>query len=152
MDMEGSSDHFQKAIDDELNSLEKSARALELRRNALAPISCLPPETLAAIFSFLSLPRDHVRIRTGDEEDNLAWLRVTHVCHRWREIALNQPRFWSHIDFNALTLDGVMEVLSRSKMAPLEVQADLTYTHWEDARLAAFREQLAVTCVPYKPT
>ncbi len=53
-----------------------------------------------------------MQIWTRDEEDNLAWLRVTYICHRWHEIALNQPRFWSHIDFNTLTLDGVMEVLS----------------------------------------
>jgi hypothetical protein len=140
--MEDSSEHLRRAIDDELKSLEKSARALKLRRNALAPIACLPPETIAIIFSFLSLPRDYVRMLTGYEEDSLAWLRVSHVCHRWREIALNHPRFWSHVDFNTLTLAGVTEVLSRSKMAPLELEANLSCVHWEHARIATFREQL----------
>jgi hypothetical protein len=140
--MEDSPEHLRRAIDAELKSLEKSARALKLRRNALAPISRLPPETIVIIFSFLSLPRDYVRLLTGDEQDSLAWLRVSHVCHRWREIALNHPRFWSHIDFTTLTLAGVAEVLSRSKMAPLELEANLSCVQWEVSRFAAFREQL----------
>ncbi|KAI0297573.1 hypothetical protein B0F90DRAFT_1669361 [Multifurca ochricompacta] len=69
---------LRNAIDDELKSLEESARALKHRRNALAPISCLPSETIAIIFSFLSLPEKYVRILTGYGQDTLAWLRVSH--------------------------------------------------------------------------
>jgi hypothetical protein len=134
---------LRQAIDDELESLEKTARALKHRRNALAPISRLPPETIAIVFSFLSLPRDYVRLFTGDKQDYLSWLRVSHVCHRWREIALDQPRFWSRIDFTTLTSAAVTEVLSRSKMAPLELEANLSCVHWGTDRLDAFREQLA---------
>ena len=134
---------LRRAIDDELESLEKSARTLKLRRNALAPISRLPPETIAIVFSFLSLPREYVRLFSGDKQDNLSWLRVSHVCHRWREIALNQPRFWSRIDFTTLTSAAATEVLSRSKMAPLELEANLSCVHWGKDRLDAFREQLA---------
>jgi F-box associated protein len=140
--IEDSSEHLRQVIDDELESLEKTARALKLRRNALAPISCLPPETIAIIFSFLSLPKEYVRLLTGDKQDNLAWLRVSHVCHRWREIALNQPRFWSRIDFTTLTSAGVTEVLSRSKMAPLELEANLSCVHWGGDRVDAFGKQL----------
>jgi hypothetical protein len=140
--MDDSPEHLRQAIDAELKSLEKSALALKLRRNALAPISRLPPETIVIIFSFLSLPRHYVRLLTGDEQDNLAWLRVSHVCGRWREIALNHPRFWSRIDFTTLTLAGVTEVLSRSKMAPLELEANLHCVRWDVARFASFREQL----------
>lgn len=140
--MDDSPEHLRQAIDAELKSLEKSALALKLRRNALAPISRLPPETIVIIFSFLSLPRNYVQLLTGDEQDNLAWLPVSHVCRRWREIALNHSRFWSHIDFTALTLAGVTEVLFRSKMAPLELEADLSCVRWEAARFSAFQEQL----------
>jgi len=141
--MEDSSVHLRQAIDDELESLAKTARALKLRRNALAPISRLPPEIIAIIFSFLSLPREYVRLLTGDKQDNLAWLRVSHVCYRWREIALNQPRFWSRIDFTTLTSAGATEVLSRSKMAPLELEANLSCVHWEGDRVDAFGKQLS---------
>ena len=138
-----SADHLRRAIDDELESLEKTARSLKLRRNALAPISRLPPETIAIVFSFLSLPRGYVRLLTGDKQDILAWLRVSHVCHRWREIALDQPRFWSRIDFTTLTPAGATEVLSRSKMAPLELEADLSCLHWAGDRVDAFGKQLS---------
>ena len=134
---------LRQAIDDELESLDKTARSLKLRRNALAPISRLPPETIAIVFSFLSLPREYVRLFTGDKQDHLSWLRVSHVCHRWRETALDQPRFWSRIDFTTLTSAAVTEVLSRSKMAPLELEANLSCVHWGNDRLDAFREQLA---------
>jgi hypothetical protein len=141
--IEDSAEHLRRAIDDELGSLEKTTRALKLRRNALAPISRLPPETIAIIFSFLSLPREYVRLLTGDKQDILAWLRVSHVCHRWREIALNQPRFWSRIDFTTLTSAGATEVLSRSKMAPLELEANLSGVRWEGDRIDAFGKQLS---------
>ena len=51
-----SRDHLLQAIDGEIISLEESTRALRSRRNALAPISRLPLETLAAVFFFLSPP------------------------------------------------------------------------------------------------
>ena len=141
--IEESPEHLRQTIDDELESLEKTARTLKLRRNALAPISRLPPETIAIIFSFLSLPSEYVRLLTGDKQGNLAWLRVSHVCHRWREIALDQPRFWSRIDFNTLTSAGATEVLSRSKMAPLDLRANLSPVHWGGDRVDAFGKQLS---------
>ena len=141
--IEDSAEHLRRAIDDELESLEKTTRTLKLRRNALAPISRLPPETIAIIFSFLSFPREYLRFLAGDKQEYLAWLRVSHVCHRWREIALNQPRFWSRIDFTTLTSAGATEVLSRSKMAPLELEANLSVVHWRGDRVDAFGKQLS---------
>jgi len=141
--IQDSPEHLREAIDEELESLEKTSRTLKIRRNALAPISRLPPETIAIIFSFLSLPREYLRLLTGDKQDLLAWLRVSHVCHRWREIALDQPRFWSRIDFTTLTSAGATEVLSRSKMAPLELEANLSCVHWGGDRVNAFGKQLS---------
>ena len=81
---------------------------------------------------------------TGDNKKaHLAWLGVSHVCHRWREIALNQPRFWSRIDFTTLTPAGAMEVLSRSRMAPLELDANLSCVHWGGDRVDALGKQLS---------
>jgi hypothetical protein len=137
-----SSEHLRQSIDDELKSLEKSAQALKVRRNILAPISRLPPETIAIIFTFLSLPGDNIQILAGEEQDDLSRLRVSHVCHQWREIALGQPRLWSNIDFTTLTVEAVTEILSRSKMAPLELNANLCRVRWQNARFDAFQGQL----------
>ena len=118
-----SSDRLRKVIDDEINSLQESESilALKSRRNALAPISRLPPETLAAIFSVL--PPDAWVTKAEDR----ASICVTHVCRRWRETALNHSRLWTRIDFNMLTPAAVAEILARSKVAPLFLEANVTF-------------------------
>ena len=125
-----SRDRLRRAIDDEIISSEESTRVLKSRRNALALISCLPPETLAAIFSFL-FPE------WNKEARYLEWIHVAHVCRRWREAALCHPRFWSHVVFTKLTSDGVAEILSRAKMAPLHLEADFTRRNWPQPRVDA---------------
>ena len=52
-----SREYLRQAIDAEIKSLEESIRALRHRRNALAPISSLPTEVIATIFSFFRVPR-----------------------------------------------------------------------------------------------
>ena len=131
-----SRDRLRRAIDDEIDSSEESTRALKSRRNALALISGLPPETLAAIFSFLSLPERNKEVRY------LEWIRVAHVCRQWRETALSHPRFWSHINFTKLTLPGMDEILARAKMAPLHLEADFTRWAWAQPRVDAAEKQV----------
>ena len=132
-----SREHQRQVIDAEIKSLEEFIRALKYRRNALAPISSLPPEVTTLIFSFSRATSSAIT------PDPLAWLRVAHVCHQWREIALNQPLFWSHIDFTKLSPVGAAEMLARAKTAPLYLEARaLGSRHWDDARFRAFREEL----------
>ena len=128
-------DHLRKTIDDEIKASERVTQQLKYRRNALAPISRLPPETLAEIFSLLPF--------SDDDYEGVIYLqriRVTHVCHRWREIALRFPYLWNHIDFTILSLAGITEILARAKMAPLHFEAEIT--PWNKARFNAFRTQL----------
>ncbi|KAF8492738.1 hypothetical protein F5888DRAFT_1891575 [Russula emetica] len=129
-----SRDRLRQATFDDINSSEASTRALKSRYNELAPISRLPCEVLSAIFSFLSV------FAWNDGSGLLAWIHVAHVCHRWRETALNHPRFWSHINFTKLTPVGVAEILSRAKMAPLHLKADST--KWDAAHFETFGRQL----------
>ena len=126
-------DRIRQAIDDEIISLELSIRVLKSRRNALAPISRLPPETLAAIFSFLSHS-------TNKEASRLKWICVSHVSRQWRETALNYPRLWSHINLSKRAPAAIAEILSRAKMAPLNLEVDLT--RWKRERIDAFERQL----------
>ena len=108
----GSWQYQQQAIDAEIKSLEESLRALRQRRNTLSPISSLPTEVIATIFSLARLP--------GGRPD----IRVAHVCRRWREI-LDQPLFWSHINISAVGLAGMTEMLARAKTAPLYLEATI---------------------------
>jgi hypothetical protein len=129
-----SRERLRKAIVDEINSLGASIGALKSRHNELVPISRLPCEVLAAIFSFLSV------FAWNEGSGVLAWIYVTHVCRRWRETAFNHPRFWSHINLTKLTPVGMAEILSRTKMAPLHLEADDTKLNV--AYLEAFARQL----------
>ena len=141
----GSCDRLRQAIDDEINSLEESTRALKSRQNELASISCLPPETLTAIFSFLSLSAWHVKIDEyawHKETVKVAWTCVAHVCRRWRETALNHPGFWSRINLTKLTPVGMAEILARAKAVPLHMEADVN--DWSVEQIVAFGRQLEI--------
>ena len=111
---------LQQTIDAEIKSLEESIRKLKLRRNALQPISALPPEIFAAIFSYLCLPG--IPSLGGKPSQSRARLRISHVCRQWRAIALNQPQLWSHINFDAVSLAGATEILARAKSVPLYLE------------------------------
>jgi F-box-like len=129
-----SRDRLRQAIINEIHTLEASTRALKSRHNELAPISRLPCEVLAAIFSFLS-------VYAWNEGSGLfAWIYVARVCRRWRETALNHPHFWSHINLTKLTPVGMAGILSRAKMAPLHLAAD--YTKLNVAHHEVFQRQL----------
>jgi hypothetical protein len=81
----------------------------------------LPPEIIDHIFSFIHPSTTSL---SPGKRDRIRWLSLAHVCHRWRQIALNQPRFWNFIDFTSLTLAGVTEMIIRTKEAPLHLMAD----------------------------
>ena len=112
---ENSREYLQRTIDAAIKSLEESLRALKLRRNSLSLISSLPPEVFAAIFSILCLP--------GKPGYHLARIHISHVCHQWREIALNQPFLWSHDDYTTLCSAGAAERLMRAQSVPLYLEA-----------------------------
>ena len=137
-------EYLRQAIDAEIKSLERSIRVLRLRRNALAPISSLPTEVMLTIFSLMHAPRTSSRFILGHGEklDSLEWLHMAHVCHRWREIALNQPLFWSHFDFTTVSPAGAAEILARAKSVPLHLEANVSSRCWDNARVTAFQKNL----------
>ena len=168
MDSRSFREHQLQEIDAEIKSLKHaltptsslplSIRALKYRRNALAPISSLPAELIAAIFSYLRLPSNTTPLSSLpallyaelfpsfpdiDRRPDCPtdWLCATHVCHQWREIALNDPLFWNYVDFTDLTSAGAAEILTRAKDTPLHLEARDTF--WEDdARRGAFEKEL----------
>ncbi|KAH9070717.1 hypothetical protein EDB83DRAFT_359773 [Lactarius deliciosus] len=141
---ENSREYQRQAIDDEIRSLVeeyiRALRTLRRRRNALAPISSLPSEILATIFSFLRVPTSGASPLGRETDRYLSWLRVTHVCHEWREVALNHPFFWSHVDFTTLTPAGATEILARTKSVPLYLEAYIA----NGTRVSTFKKELQV--------
>ncbi|KAH8993958.1 hypothetical protein EDB92DRAFT_2102703 [Lactarius akahatsu] len=144
--------HLRQAIDAELKSLDESIRALKHRRNTLAPISSLPTEAITTIFSFLHIPVTSSAVTCftlgkQPNPDRQAWLRVAHVCHQWREIALNQPLFWSHVDFTIFSSAGTVEILSRAKTVPLQLEARIPYQLQERVSHVS---HLAISAEPFQ--
>ncbi|KAH9041361.1 hypothetical protein EDB85DRAFT_1475252 [Lactarius pseudohatsudake] len=141
---ENSREYQRQAIDDEIRSLVeeyiRALRTLRHRRNALAPISSLPSEILAPIFSFLRFPTSGTSPLGRETDYDLSWLRVAHVCHEWREVALDHPFFWSHVDFTTLTPAGATEILARAKSVPLYLEAYIP----NGPRISSFEKELQV--------
>ncbi|KAF8265103.1 hypothetical protein EI94DRAFT_1736595 [Lactarius quietus] len=131
---------LQGALYAEIKSLEDSLQALRLRSNALSPVSSLPPEVFAAIFSLLCLPGTPPL--GGEPAHHLARLHLSHVCHQRREVALDQPFLWSHVDFSTLSPVGAAEILARAKSVPLYLEANVSGYPWDDVRFSTFRKEL----------
>lgn len=86
-------------------------------RNAILPIAKLHHDILSEIFTILAIDGMY---RSPTSEPPYRWIRVTHVCRSWREIALSSPRVWSYVRFTS-SLHCMREILSRSKQAPLHL-------------------------------
>ena len=136
--------YLQEAIDAEIKSLEESILTLKQRRNALAPISSLPIEVISTIFSILRVPVAQSPLTLtalSENPGNLPWFRISHVCHHWREIALDQPLFWSHLRLTNFSSAGVGEMLARAKMVPIYLEA-MVPNHWNGAQFSAFQKEI----------
>ncbi|KAI0045402.1 hypothetical protein FA95DRAFT_124225 [Auriscalpium vulgare] len=79
-------------------AIRQAIRALGTQRNELFPVSRIPPEILTRIFLLLSAVDSLVNVdnnRPGKR--GLGWTRVTHVCRRWRGVALGDPTLWTYV-------------------------------------------------------
>ncbi|KAH7912426.1 hypothetical protein BJ138DRAFT_1112379 [Hygrophoropsis aurantiaca] len=116
----------QEQIDKKIASLSKQIVELRSQRNVFTCVSSLPAELLAKIF--MDYAHQAYKGRRGTYSydcESLMWIRVTHVCRHWRQVALAFPALWTH-----LVLESPFwteQMLSRSKMAPLVIDVDLSY-------------------------
>jgi hypothetical protein len=99
-----------------VKEIDVTWKQLRSLRNALAPISFLPPEVLAQVFHFLWL-EDPPRF----EEHYLGWIRATHVCRLWRRVALGDSLLWTRIADTLNNTGWVSEMLTRARNAPLNI-------------------------------
>ncbi|KAJ3540384.1 hypothetical protein NMY22_g4323 [Coprinellus aureogranulatus] len=111
---EGYEDMLQKRI----TALEDEARALKNRKNALVPINRLPHEILSTIFQ---TTKSLLKYTYPQPRNRLTWVRVSHVCRYWREVALDAASLWSYLDFPRPDPEFTRLMLQRSKNAPLTV-------------------------------
>ncbi|KAF8199129.1 hypothetical protein BJ912DRAFT_845297 [Pholiota molesta] len=118
-DDDASVEEMYRQIDEAIQQHQNSISALRSRRNALAPISRLPPEVFCHIFLFAKARHS----RRDEEMHPLEWIKLTHVSHHWRNIAVNSPNLW--VDLPVLHLHWTEEMLRRSKNASVIINASL---------------------------
>jgi hypothetical protein len=107
-------------VDKGIDTAKQLVRSLLTRRNALVPIFLLPPEILilARVFHLLVLEEPPFSGRR-----HLGWIRVTHVCRHWRQVALDDSSLWAKIICGIPTRTKWMsEMLARAKNAPLDIE------------------------------
>ena len=125
------------AMDKELDA---AMQLLLTLRNALAPISLLPPEVLALIFHFLSFEEPPC-----SGKQNLGWIRATHVCHFWRHVALGDSSLWARISGRPTNLKLISGMLARTRTAPLDIDIDLDGTLLRELVLLMLHRHLSHT-------
>ncbi|KAI0038729.1 hypothetical protein FA95DRAFT_1684534 [Auriscalpium vulgare] len=66
------------------------------KHNSRIPAVHLPPEILTVVFSILSsIAPPLVKTLRFKSRHELGWLNATHVCQRWRSIAIHNPSLWA---------------------------------------------------------
>ncbi|KAI0044075.1 hypothetical protein FA95DRAFT_1562626 [Auriscalpium vulgare] len=95
--------------------MQIAVRGLAQRRNALTRIQrALPSELLTHIFACCAASEPCL----SDGEVRLGWIKVSHVCHQWRQTALECPRLWASIPL-PMGEAWVEEMMARSQRARL---------------------------------
>lgn len=103
-----------EALEKEALRLQLAFQSVNARINQLTPICILPAEVLLYIFR-LSSCIDKPRSST------LGWIRsATHVCRRWRHIALESATLWTNICTD-IGVEWVAEMFRRARSAPVDV-------------------------------
>jgi hypothetical protein len=106
-------------IDDQIDIAGRLARSLLVHRNAFAPIFVLPPELLLLIFRAHALAEPPWW--SDAQTQKLGWIRVTHVCRHWRQVALNDSLLWAKISGFPTSTEWISETLDRAGNALLVV-------------------------------
>lgn len=117
-----------RSIRTEISALQDVIRTFEMKLSAFSPpTSVLPPELLGLCFSFLAEIDPPGLGRTAFHNPHsrtyasrLGWIHVTHVCRRWRYVALNQTSLWRELVFE-LGPDCASAMLERAKCTPLHI-------------------------------
>ncbi|KAI0263255.1 hypothetical protein BC834DRAFT_791067, partial [Gloeopeniophorella convolvens] len=103
-------------VEKQIDDAKRGTLSMRTRRNALVPISILPPELLARIFHFHAL-NDPPLV----DDESLGWIVDTHVCRYWRQAALGDGSLWGDIKGFPARNRWIPEMVARSKDAPLNV-------------------------------
>ncbi|KAF8498170.1 hypothetical protein F5888DRAFT_227454 [Russula emetica] len=104
-------------VDKRIDAARQFLCSMLTRRNALVLISLLPPEILARVFHLLVLEEPPLSGR-----QDVGWIKVTHVCRHWRQVALDDSSLWARIGRTRMNRKWISEMLARARNAPLDIE------------------------------
>ncbi|KAF8640278.1 hypothetical protein AX16_010173 [Volvariella volvacea WC 439] len=103
-------------IDRQIAALQVVRAQLLRQRNAMMPISTLPPELVVEILEV-------TRLSISEEEDSTdnpySWVAATQFCAQWRNFALDHPQLWTSCSLK--NLRWFQAFLERSKDSLLRI-------------------------------
>ncbi|TFK59829.1 hypothetical protein BDN72DRAFT_851031 [Pluteus cervinus] len=118
-------------IDARISQLELAVVILKKRRNFLSPVSRLSVDVLLNIFEcvqndnedeFFNVTYPRRRASSPSFLFPLTWIRaLTHVCSRWRSLALDTATLWTNITFRNNSVRYATEMLTRTRGARLSI-------------------------------
>lgn len=102
-------------LDHALRACERAAQTLRVQRNSYTSACRLPDELLLEILL-------HVIDKHPRGQGSLSCIHPSHVCSKWRSVALHSPTLWSRINAHwPFHIDAVAMLLRRSRSAPLDI-------------------------------
>ncbi|KAJ3548747.1 hypothetical protein NMY22_g1145 [Coprinellus aureogranulatus] len=122
--------------------LEEDIAELRAYYDNLSPAVLLPPEILSDIFQIVYRKLEQEERRYGPSMPWLNWLRVTHVCRRWRDVALGYPALWAELSFSHPALADMM--LQRTRDGPIDIKFSCVESMSNELQ-AVFRKALSQT-------
>lgn len=124
----------------EIAALQRTTATFDRILHDFSPVHALPTEVLVRCFEILSWGAP-LELHSSDRQRHnlykvprhpLGWITVTHVCQRWREIALSQSSLWSLLS-PSLGPHWFPEVMARARSSPLTVFCrDGSQLQWMD--------------------
>ncbi len=128
--------HFDHLMGNSVRQTTDHASRTSTTRIYPPPIDRLPVEILSHIFRLLWLetgphPRLDIDSWPRYHPIHFSIIHITHVCCRWREIALDTPILWSRIDDTLA--DRMLAFLQRSRSAPVSLSTYLALPHHGNA-------------------
>ncbi|KAI0054839.1 hypothetical protein BV25DRAFT_1922336 [Artomyces pyxidatus] len=132
-------------LQDELDAIQLAVSTFSAEINGLInllpPISHLPSEIISRMLLFHA-SNDHPDVdarpssRFRKASAGRRWIEATHVCRRWRQIALNTPNLWSHVFLaRGATLASAMVARARTKPLVFTLNLQATRAHSTEREL-----------------
>ena len=98
-------------------------------KNAFAPINGTPADVFSLIPNYLE-----------DSDNDEGLVKLTHVCHGWREIFISRPLLWTRLDYTSV--EKTKAYIERSRSSPLKICLG-------QVNSTSYREEALILTVPH---